>query len=388
MKPRLRILVTGATGFIGGHLTRYLTARGHYVRALVRRPPPQDWRVFGGDASVELAWGDVTDPASVRAAVNGTSTRSRGAGGEAPPSLRGGWGGGAPPRIGGDGGGPVDAIFHLAAVRDVWGTPEAVYRQVNVEGTRCLLDAAAEAGVQRFVYCSSVGVARYPGNLEADEALPYSEPTSQVLYHRTKAEAERLALDAQAIVVRPVITYGPGDETGFVTRLIALLARGRFVWVGDGRNHVDLVYVDDLVAGMCAALERGAAGRVYILSGPAPIQVRALVDEICGLLGRQPPRVCIPTPVANLAGWGIEMFYRACNRVLPSASGGVGGMKEPFITRDKVATLTVDRGFSHARADRELGYRPRVDCDEGLRRTVMWLETTVLPFVRQERKRG
>ena len=325
----MRVLVTGATGFIGGHLARYLAAQGHHVRALVRRDS-----LALAEAGVELTWGDVTDPEATQAAVR-----------------------------------EVEAVFHLAAVRDVWGTPESVYRRVNVEGTRHLLEAAAGAGVRRFIYCSSVGVARYPGNLTADETLPYSEPTSQVLYHRTKAQAEQMALQwvssgrVPALVVRPVITYGPRDEHGFVTRLITLLAQGRLVWVGSGRNHVDLVYVDDLVAGMEAALERGAVGRVYILSGTAPIRVRALVDKTCNLLGKHPPRIRVPVSCARLAGWAMETLYRVARR-------GTA----PFITRDKVATLTVDRGFSHARASRELGYQPQVDYDEGLHRTVGWLQ--------------
>ena len=323
----MRILVTGATGFIGGHLACHLAAQGHHVRALVRRDVPE--LVARG---VELILGDIANADALR------------------PTLRG-----------------VDAVFHLAAVRDVWGTPETVYRQVNVAGTRDLLEAAQEAGVQRFVYCSSVGVARYPGNLAADETLPYSLPTSQVLYHRTKAEAEQIALDARAIVVRPVITYGPGDENGFLTRLIALLAQGRFPRIGNGRNHVDLVYVDDLIGGMVAALEKGAPGRVYILSGTAPIQVRALLDEICTLLGRKPPRLYIPTPIALLAGWGMEMLWRGVLEPMGQKSHA------PFITRDKVATLTVDRGFSHQRAGLELGYQPQVAYSEGLRRTLDWI---------------
>lgn len=324
--PRGRLLITGATGFIGGHLARRLAAQGHYVRALVRREVPELTK-----HGVDLVYGDITDAAALRAATQG-----------------------------------VEAVFHLAAVRDVWDTPEAVYRQVNVEGTRSLLAAATKSGVRRFVYCSSVGVARYPGNLAADETLPYSEPTSQVLYHRTKSQAEQIALDAQAIVVRPVITYGPGDENGFLTRLIALLAHGRFIGIGNGRNHVDLVYVDDLTSGMWAALEKGVPGRVYILSGTAPIQVRALLDEICKLLGRKPPRLYIPIPIAMMAGWGMEMLWHGILKPIGWND------RSPFITRDKVATLTVDRAFSHALASQALGYAPQIGYSEGLRRTVDW----------------
>ena len=321
----MRVLVTGATGFIGGCLARSLAAQGHDVRALVRREAPDLT-----ECGIEPVAGDVADAGSLRAALRG-----------------------------------VDAIFHLAAVRDSYGMPASVYRRVNVEGTRAMLEAAVAAGVARFVHCSSVGVARYPGKLDADETLPYSEPTSQVLYHETKAEAEELALATGAIVVRPVITYGPGDRYGFVTRLISLLARGRFVGVGDGRNHVDLVYVDDLTTGMAAALEKGTPGEVYILSGTAPIEVRALVSQICTLLGKRPPRLSIPAPAARIAGWGIEMLWRG--------AGLHRRWGNPPLTRDAVATLAVDRGFSHRRASAVLGYEPRVDYGEGLRVTWEWI---------------
>jgi dihydroflavonol-4-reductase len=326
----MKALVTGATGFIGGHLAQRLIGQGYHVRALARREAPEL-----ADRGVELILGDISDAATLRAATYG-----------------------------------VEAVFHLAAARDVWGTPEAVYQQINVEGTRQLLDAAAESGVCRFVYCSSVGVARCPGNLNADETLPYQRPTSQVSYHRTKAEAERLTLDCArsgrlpALVVRPVITYGPGDADGMVTRLIKMLSDGRFVPVGNGRNHVHLAYVDDIATGMTLALERGRVGEVYILSGPAPIQMRTLIGQICELLGKQPPRIYIPTALARLAGWGMEVLRLGAGR----------RDQAPFITRDKVATLTVDRGFSHARASGELGYRPQVDTDAGLQRTAVWLQ--------------
>lgn len=356
----MKVLVTGATGFIGSHLVRYLVMQGYHVRALVRdasrgsalveacvepaqRDPLQSCHPCV-QPGVEFVSGDITDREAVRDAMHG-----------------------------------MEAVFHLAAVRDVWGTPESVYQRVNVEGTRLVLEAAAEVGVQCLVYCSSVGVARYPGNLEADETLPLCVPTSQVFYHRSKAQAEQMALEwarsgrVPAVVVRPVITYGPGDEGGMVTRLVTMLAQGRFILVGNGRNHVDLAYIDDLIAGMCLALERGRVGSVYILSGTAPIQVQMLIDKICELLRKQPPRIHVPAVIARTAGWGMETLYRACSRILPPASGEAGGVKEPFITRDKVATLTVDRGFSHARASRELGYQPQVGYDEGLRRTLDWL---------------
>jgi len=331
----MNILVTGATGFVGRHLVRHLVARGHRLWILSRHGASGRTEHNG---QVTVVTGDVTDPVAMGDAVQG-----------------------------------MDAVYHLAALRHLWGVPETVYRQVNVIGTQHLLDAAAESGVRRFVYCSSVGVARYPGNTQADERLPYTRPTSQRFYHATKAEAERLVLERArsgrlpAVVVRPVITYGPGDEDGMVTRLIKLLAHKRFLLLGRGENHVDLVYIDDLVAGMEAVLHRGSVGRVYIFSGVAPIPMRTLVEKVCALLDRPMPRGYVPVGLAMGVGWGMEMLYRLlAGRLIPAGNA-------PFVTRDKVATLTVDRGFSHQRAAQELGYRPIVGYDEGLQRTVAWL---------------
>lgn len=323
-----RILVTGATGFIGGHLARRLVALGHDVRALVRRDAP-DLEAVG----IRPVRGDLRRPESLLPVLDG-----------------------------------VEAVFHLAALRDAWGTPSEEYRQVNVAGTSNLIAAANVAGVRRFIHCSSVGVARYPGRLDVDERDPYRPASSQATYHWTKKEAEQIVREAAwagllaVVVVRPVITYGPGDSRGMVTRLLALLARNRFLWIGDGQNHVDLVYIDDLVDGLVRAWERGRVGRVYILSGIRPWRMREVVEAACRALGTSPPPpLRIPVGVAKVVAWSAERVW-----------GGLLGRRPP-ITRDAIATLTVDRGFSHTRARTELGYRPRWSLEAGLSKTVEWM---------------
>lgn len=328
----MRVLVTGATGFMGSALVRFLVEQGHQVRALARRSCTSSLIGEAGKLGIELAWGDVVDLEAMQAAVDG-----------------------------------ADSIFHLAAQRDVWGLDEANYERVNVQGTRHLLEAARSAGVRCFVYCSSVGVARYPGNLHADESLPYAEASSQVAYHCTKAQAEREVLAAAwqgnvpALVVRPVITYGPGDRTGMITQLLARLERGTFFLVGNGRNHVDLAYVGDMVKGMALAWEQGRIGQVYILSGPRPVTMWEVLTAAHAVLGKgSPHRLYVPASLARLAAGGLE---RVC---------GILGSKPP-VTLDAIATLTVDRGFSHARASSELGYHPEVELLEGFRQTATWL---------------
>jgi len=331
---QMKILVTGGTGFLGGHLVRTLLEKGHEVRALVRRGSD-----VGKLKEVELVYGGLTEPDSLRQAVEG-----------------------------------VEAVYHLAAIRDKWGTPYEAYYTVNVKGTQNLLDAAAGC-VDKFVYCSTAGVARYPGNLQADESLPYNtDGHGQYCYHHTKALAEQLTLEyarrgrVPATVVRPTIVYGPGDACGMMTRLVTMLARGRFALVGDGRNHLHLVYVDDVIRAFLLAGESSkSVGQVYNVAGPSFITLNNLVAKVCALLAVKPPRWHIPVGVAKAAGWMLETAYAV---KLSMGIRAFGDM--PLVTRDKVDTLTVDHGYNIAKIRQELDYCPTVDYDQGLWRTVNW----------------
>jgi nucleoside-diphosphate-sugar epimerase len=333
----MKMLVTGGTGFLGSHLVRALLKGGHEVRALVRQG--SDVEKLKG---AELVYGDLTEPGGLRRAVEG-----------------------------------VETVYHLAAIRDKWGTPYQAYYTVNVKGTRHLLDAAAGC-VDKFVYCSTAGVARYPGNLQADESLLHNiDGHGQHCYHHTKALAEQLTLEyartgqVPATVVRPTIVYGPGDTWGMMTKLVTMLAQGRFALVGDGRNHLHLVYVDDVIGAFFLAGESSrSVGQVYIIAGPSLITLNNLVAKVCALLGVRTPRWRIPVRIAKAAGWILERAYLIKGELGISALG-----ETPFLTRDKVDTLAVNRGFSSAKAQRELGYHPIVGYDEGLRHTIDWCQS-------------
>jgi nucleoside-diphosphate-sugar epimerase len=329
----MEILVTGASGFIGRHLARALTAQGHQVKVLLRKP--STYVSFNG---VKSCVGDLTDADSLYQAVEG-----------------------------------VDLVYHLAAIRDRWGLSYQDYYAVNVEGTRHLLDAAVEQGA-RFVHCSSVGVLGYPGVLDIDEDHAYRPQDGKYNYHHTKALAEQLTLEyAQkgrlaAIVVRPVITYGPGDEYGMVTKLLTLLATGRFVPVGNGQNHVHLAYITDTVRGIILAGECDQAiGRIYIIPGSRPIATRELIAEVCALLECPTPRWHVPLAPAKVAAWMFESVYTLHHQLGLQFLGS-----EPFLTRDKIDTLTINRGFCGRRAEQELGYHPTIDYPQGLALTVAW----------------
>ncbi|MFZ5915368.1 MAG: NAD-dependent epimerase/dehydratase family protein [Chloroflexota bacterium] len=331
----MKVLVTGASGFIGQHLVRALSAQGHQVRYLLR---PAASAPVNFNGRTQRVWGDMSDADSLHRAVEG-----------------------------------VDQVYHLAAIRDRWGLSFKEYNTVNVQGTRHLLEAAARQGA-RFIYCSSVGVLGYPGVLNIDESFDYRTRDGKFKYHHTKALSEQLTLAyartgrLEATVVRPVITYGPGDTYGMVTKLLTLLASGRFLPIGSGRNHVHLAYITDTVRGLILASESAQAnGQVYILPGTRPITMQALIDLASSVVDQATPGWHVPLAVAKTAAWLFESAFALQRQLGLNLLG-----EEPFLTRDKIDTLTVNRGFDGTRAATDLGYYPTIDYAEGLAQTVAW----------------
>ncbi len=325
-----RVLVTGSTGFIGQHLVGALHQRGDSVRVLVRRPidlfPP----------GVEVVLGDITDPDAVQDVTH-----------------------------------DVDLIFHLAAQRTHWGIPESQYEAINVSGTAHILQAARVNQV-RVVHCSTVGVAEQAGGRRINEEAPLHpidhHPNP---YHLTKLAAEKLALAAMAhqpvTIVRPSLTYGPHDDTGMITQLMARLESGFFVYAGSGSNHLHMVYVDDLIAGMLLAADSETAiGQTYILTGAEAIQLKDLVSLTCSLLNVSEPRIHIPVSLLYMAGDMISSLYRL-----------FGLTSEPILTAGKVDSIAKDCTFSIEKAQRELGYNPITDYKIGLKQCVTWYQKRV-----------
>ncbi len=316
------ILVTGAGGFTGLALTRALLARGHPVRALARTPSqvPELER-----AGAEILEGDIRDPEIIRRAVEG--------------------------RV---------VIFHLAAVFRRAGVPDSLYREVHVDATRRLIEAAAAAGARRFVHCSTVGVhGDVAGDGPADENAPMAPGD---IYQQTKLEGEAAARETAArtglalTVVRPGPIYGPTDRR--LLKLIGGVARRRFLLLGSGKPHFQMVYVDDLVEGFRLAAERPeAVGRTYILTGEEAPTLRELVREIAAIARVPEPRVRLPV-------WPFWLAGALCEAVC--VPFGI----EPPIYRRRVKFFTNNRWFDISRARDELGFMPRTPLREGLRRTL------------------
>jgi len=318
----VRVLVTGATGFTGGHLARALRLRGATVRALVRDPGrADDLRTAG----IEVVTGDVRDASALARAVANT-----------------------------------DVVYHLAAIYRHAGVPAETYRAVNALAVRALIEAAAAARVKRVVHCSTVGVHGDVEHPPANEDAPL-RPGDE--YQRTKLEGEQLAREAadrlriEVTIARPSGIYGPGDR-----RLLKLFRASvrRYPIVGSGEIYYHLTYIDDLTEGFRLCGEHAAAAnRTYILAGGEVTTLNELVATIASVAGVSPPQWHVPV-------WPFRAAGALCEAVCVPL--GI----EPPIYRRRVDFYTKSRAFDITRARRELGYAPRVGLREGIGRTLDW----------------
>jgi nucleoside-diphosphate-sugar epimerase len=314
-----RVLVTGASGWLGAAVARDLVAAGHEVRTLQRRPS-------GVDGAEDLL-GSVTQPDAVGRAVTG-----------------------------------MDAVVHLAAKVSFAGA-EAEFVAVNIEGTSALVRAAKRAGVRRFVFVSSPSVAHTGESIVGEDAAPAQPERARGAYARTKAAAEIAALGADSpgfavVAVRPHVVWGPGDPQ-LVARIQARATSGRLPLVGSGAALVDSTYLDDAVSGIRAALDAAERvhGNAYVLTSGEPRPIAELIAGFCAAAGIEPPTRRVPAGAARLAGALVEAVWR----IRPGAD-------EPPMTRFLAEQLTTAHWFDLRRTRRDLGWSPSVGVTAGLLR--------------------
>lgn len=336
----MKALVTGGGGFMGKSLVQMLVARGDEVRVLARGDYPEV-RALGA----ETRRGDITDAAAVREACRG-----------------------------------VDVVFHVAAKAGMWGKA-AEYEAINVRGTQNVLDACVHEGVVRLVHTSSPSVTfNGTDTPNADESLPYGERFT-FHYPRTKAEAERRVLSANGAqtkngpllttALRPHLIYGPGDPHLF-PRLAARAMQRRLRIVGDGKNRLDVTYVDNAAHAHVLAADRlkdpasPPSGKAYFISDGEPVEAWSWLNGIFEQAGVPKVERAIPYGVAFGAGALLEGVW------------SLFGLKDdPPMTRFVAEGIAKTHFYDLSAARRDLGYEPLVKNADAVARTVPWLKAEV-----------
>lgn len=315
------ILVTGATGFLGWHVAKQLLARGEVVRALARDPK----RVRDLDG-IEVVPGDLRDPESLRRAVEGCSR-----------------------------------VFHVAADYRLWAKDQDELYRSNVDGTRNLLNEAKRAGVERFVYTSTVGCIGVPAGGIGNETSPVSIEDMFGAYKRSKFLAEQVALQVAAagfpvVIVNPTAPVGDHDVKPTPTGKIVVdfLRHNMPAYLDTGLNLVD---VRDVALGHILACEKGRPGERYIL-GSRNMTLREIFESLERISGIKAPSVQIPYAVAYAAG------------VVTTAWANLTGV-EPRAPLDAVKMAKKKMFVTHEKASQELGFHPGAP-ETALQRAVDW----------------
>jgi nucleoside-diphosphate-sugar epimerase len=324
----MSILITGATGYLGTKLTQLLAERGESVRLLLRK----DSKLQILDRpEVSIVYGDIMDKESLENAMKG-----------------------------------ISKVYHMAAYARLWARDPLLYQNINVEGTRNVLDAALNAGIQKMVHTSTAGVVGPSGQFPMNEVLP-REAGFFNSYEKTKWAAENLSMDyavkgLQVTIVNPSRVYGPGLDTGSnpITKIVELFLQNKWhVIPGSGNDIGSYCYVDDVIEGHLLAMEKGRSGERYLFGG-VNATFNQLMDSISRKSGLHKKLWHIPFPLILLYS-KAQLWY-----------AGVSG-KPPMITPEWVKKYDYNWALDSSKAINELGYRVR-PLDEGLQLTIEWVK--------------
>lgn len=331
----MKLLITGAAGFIGGHAAAAFLHGGHSVVGLVR---PQSRADLLKSLGVTLCTASLHNLTDLQKAMAG-----------------------------------VDVVVHTIAKVDPYG-PWREFVDTTIRGTQNTLQAAIDAGVSRFVHISSVGVYECPARpgILYEETCPFGTPYHWSYYARAKIAAEKLVQDAHdqkrmtTTILRPTWVYGPRDTIIF-GRVVSSLRSQRAKWIGDADNLLNLVYISDVAnAIVLSATNPKASGQAYnIADDENSVSQRQYLTKICELLDLPRPRLSLSYPTAHNLGFLCECIAHAtCFKI------------QPPITRLSALLLGGRRRFSNQKLREELGWQPIVRFEEGIQRTADWFRST------------
>jgi nucleoside-diphosphate-sugar epimerase len=332
----MNVLITGASGFLGGHCAEAFTHHGDTVRAIVRTSSRVE---FLKSLGVSLHAAELDQADQLRQAMNG-----------------------------------VDIVVHAATKVEPYGHWRE-FVEATIEGTRHVLQAAIVCGVRHFIYISSVGVYERPareGTLD-EVTSGYGTPYRWRYYAQAKIEAEKLVRQSRSdkrlstTILRPTLMYGPHDTASFFGRIVPALRTRRVKWIGDGHNLLNLVYASDAAnAIVLAATNPKSHGQIYNIADDenSPTQ-RQFITPVCELLGLPMPTGSLSYRLAHNLGFLGECLAHA-----------TGYRVRPPISRQSVLLLGGNRRFSNDKLKRELGWQPKVGFEEGIHRTVEWFNAS------------
>lgn len=320
----MKILVTGGTGFTGKALVKRLLDDGHKVVALDYQEglKTEELRVWGAEVII----GTVTDRDVVKRCMEG-----------------------------------IDVVHHLAAAFRELDVPNSYYREVNVEGTRNTLEAAKQAGVKKFIYCSTCGVHGNIDNPPGDENAPINAAD---YYQQTKYDAEPVVMEYHrnglpSVILRPAAIYGPGDPERYFM-IFKRVNNGFFPMFGSGKTFYHPLYIDHLVDAFMLAQEEGRGdGEAYLIADEQYVEIEDLVRRTAkalDVLVKIPHYPFLPLIVVGHLCEKICMLFK---------------IKPPIFPR-RVDWYRQNRAFDISKAKMDLGYNPTVSLDEGLKRTAQW----------------
>ncbi len=319
----MKTLVTGGTGFTGSHLVRRLINDGFEVKVLAR---PESNLGSLKDLDVEVIKGDISSQDSVNKAVKGTSK-----------------------------------VFNIAAAYREARLPESAYYKVNLEGTKNIINACLKYGVSRLVHCSTIGVVSSVSRPPGSEEDPYSPDD---IYQQTKCEAEKEVLKKvneaglPATIIRPCAIYGPGDLR--LLKMFRMIAKKRFIILGNGKTLFHMVYIDDLISAFILASERKESiGEIFIIGGPEYTTLDELSKIIAEEFKVDPPKFKIPYKPIEIISVLTENICKLLN-------------KEPPIYKRRVAFFKKNRAFDISKARMILGFSPKFDLKKGVHLTAEW----------------
>lgn len=312
------MFITGASGFVGGAAAKYFVSKGHEVHAMSRSGESDQKIIQAGAVSVRCELGNV-DPALLQ---------------------------------------DCSIVLHAAAHVESFGQ-KAVFRQINVEGTKQLLDAAERAGVKKFIHMSTESVLWYGQDIiNADETYPYASSTP-FLYSETKRDAEKLAISRnrpgvfETIILRPRLIWGPGDKTIF-PRALKMYEQGKFMWIDQGKYQTSTTHIFNLLHGIDQSIKNAAGGEIYFITDDEISTINSFFTNLFLTKNISLKASSIPKWMARGMAFPLEQFWKMA-----------GFRSHPPVSYQAVCFFSSHCTLKNDKAKLKLGYKPVISVREG-----------------------